>query len=187
MVKMKTFLIAVSSVFGSIPGLAILRSGLGTPPENAALFGGVIEAFGALSLALLWMNKDRLKKVTSYRITRVVISLAISTFVSIALYVLLFRLCVVVHESRGTAYYPLWLSGEIADMVNAAGSRWEAIEHYGIAAVILAIDKMSSTAITVTTLVLLFVYQNIFTCLTLAFGLLGFSDGAGEKKPLRKR
>lgn len=178
---MKKLFLAASGVFGAIPGLAVILNGIGTPPGYKVLFGGVIEAFGALAILLLWANKHKLTGLESHKATRASIGLAVFCFVSLATYLLLFNLCVVTHEVRGTAYYPLWLSGEIAEMVESTGSRWSAVEEYGIYAVNGAIKKMPSAALTITTVALLFVYQTVFTALTLAFGILGMrKEGSAE-------
>ncbi|HEX7773349.1 MAG TPA: hypothetical protein VF435_13060, partial [Pyrinomonadaceae bacterium] len=54
-----------------------------------------------------------------------------------------------------------------------AGSREAAIPQYGIAAVRRSIDEMGAIPLAVTSVLLLFVYQGIFTSLTIAFGLPG--------------
>jgi hypothetical protein len=173
---MKKLLLAVAGVFGAIPGLTVIQSGIGAPPGYKVLFGGVIEAFGTLSLLLLWVNRKKIKRLAARRVTKRTLALASVCFAFIALYITLFSFCVVVHQ-RGTAYYPLWTSGKIADMVARAGSRKAAIERYGIAAVAQAIDEMPGIPLELTTIVLLFIYQGIFTTLSIMFGLLGFYEG----------
>jgi hypothetical protein len=170
---MKKLFLAAAGAFGAIPGLVVIQKGIGTPPGYNVLFGGVIEAFGALALCLLLVNNKKIKKLKERKVIRISIGLAVLCFVSLALYLTLYNLCVVTHDARGTAYYPLWLSGEIAEMVNSAGSRWAAIEEYGIGAVLASIAKMPSVALSITTVVILFVYQTVFTSLTLAFGVAG--------------
>jgi hypothetical protein len=173
---MKKFLLAVAGVFGAIPGLTVIQSGIGAPPGYKVLFGGVIEAFGTLSLLLLWINRKKIKRLSARRVTKRALALASLCFAFIAVYITLFNYCVVAHQ-RGTAYYPLWTSGKIADMVTRAGSRRAAIERYGIAAVDQAIDEMPGVPLELTAVVLLFLYQGIFTTLSVLFGLLGFYEG----------
>jgi hypothetical protein len=171
----KLFL-ALSAAFAAIPGVAVIASGLGTPPGTYYkwLFGGVIEAFGALALLLLWVNKNKLSESKKkLKITRAALIMGVLCFVLIAVYVLLFQHTVVEH-ARGTAYYPLWLDGTIERMVERAGSREAAIENYGIAGVQKGIDEMGGGTLALTSILLLLVYQGIFTSLTLSFGLPGF-------------
>jgi multisubunit Na+/H+ antiporter MnhB subunit len=85
------------------------------------LFGGVIEAFGTISLLMLWINCKRIKRLSARRVTKWALALAALCFTFIALYIKLFSYCVIAHQ-RGTAYYPLWTSGKIADMVSRAGT-----------------------------------------------------------------
>jgi hypothetical protein len=179
---MKKLLLALAGVFSAIPGVAVIQSGIGSPPSYKVLFGGVIEAFGAFSLLLLWINRKKIQRLAARRVTRVAVLLTVLCFVLISVYIALFAICVVEHR-RGTAYYPLWTSGKLADMVTRAGSRRAAIERYGIAAVSEAIDEMPGIATGLTTVVLLFLYQSIFTTLTIMFGLLGFY----ERKQLEGR
>src|SRR5438105_1728627 len=150
---MKKLLLAIAGIFGAIPGLTVIQSGIGAPPGYKLLFGGVIEAFGTLSLLVLWVNRKKIKRHAARRVTKWAIALAALCFVCIALYISLFSFCVVAHK-RGTAYYPLWTSGNIADMVARAGSRKAAIARYGIAEVVQAIDSMPSIALGLTTIVL---------------------------------
>jgi len=172
---MKKLFLGASAAFAALPGAAVIISGLGTPPGSGYkwLFGGVIEAFGALALVILSLNQNRLRRVAKRRVTRFAILLAALCFVLIVCYVLLFRLTVVEHE-RGTAYYPVWLSGDISRMVERAGSREAAIERYGIGGVRDSIDRMGGLPLALTSVLLLLVYQGIFTSLAVAFGLAGF-------------
>jgi hypothetical protein len=171
---MKKLFLAASGLFSSIPGVTVILKGVGTPPEYEYIFGGVIEAFGALSLIILWVNRKGLKKVAKTKITTHAITLGILSFAFLVAYIALFNWCVVKHPTHGTVYYPLWLSGYAADVVAKAGGRWQALDRYGNHAVYAAIHKMPIFASVITTILLLLVYQGIFTTLTMAFGLLGF-------------
>lgn len=171
---MKKLFIGVAAAFASIPGVAILLKGLGTPPHYETIFGGTIEAFGTLSLLVLWLNKGKLKKIPYSKVTKWAVALAIVSLISMLAYIGLFKYCVISHPTHDTAYFPLWTSGDIARYVEKAGGRWAALDRYGIFAVESAIQRMPTYAIVITTIVLLLVYQIAFTSLTLAFGLLGF-------------
>ena len=171
---MKQLFLAATAVFGVVPGLAIIGKGIGAPPEMNFLFGGVVEAFGALALIILWVNKDKIVKLPTVKVTRWAVALGLLCFIFIVVYVIIYSYCVVKHEDSGTAYYPLWMTGDIAKMVEKAGSRQAAIDDYGIDAVKEKINKMSPFALSITSTVLLLIYQSVFTSLTIAFGLLGF-------------
>ena len=80
---MKKLFLAASGLFAAVPGLMIISKSIGTPPSYEHLFGGVIEAFGVLSLLILLVNKNKLKKVKPERITRLAIILGVTSFVSL--------------------------------------------------------------------------------------------------------
>jgi hypothetical protein len=98
--------------------------------------------------------------------------------VSLGIYLYLLDLCVVsdAHYPGRTFYFPLRLSGQAETMVNLAKSRSGAIGKFGPDFVQSAIDSLQ-TARSITTLVLLLVYQAVFTSLTAAFGIIGFAGG----------
>jgi len=170
---MKKLFLSASGVFGVIPGVTILLSGLLVPPKKELLFGGVVEAFGALTLIILWVNKDKLAKFSSAKATKWSIVFGILFFIFLVIYLLLNSFCVVQHETRGTVYYPLWTSGDLTEMVKEAKGRYAALDMYGIDAVIEETHK-SEISLVLTTIILLFVYQAVFSTLTTAFGILGF-------------
>lgn len=172
---MKKLLLTAASVFGALPGLTVMQSGIGTPPGYKVLFGGTIEAFGTLALLVVWTNRGRIKRLAADRVTKLSLSLALSSFAFLLLYVVMFQYSVISHQ-RGTAYYPLWITGKAADMVERAGSRKAAIERYGIDAVRQAIDENPGIDLSLTTIFLLVVYQGIFTTLCIVFGLIGFYE-----------
>jgi hypothetical protein len=173
---MKRIFLSVSGLFGAIPGLAIIASGIGVPPSYKALFGGVIEAFGALALLLLWANRERLRWMPSSRLTRIVALMGGVSLSLIIAYVIMFNSCVITHQ-RGDAYFPIYSSGDLAVMVERGRSREGAIDRYGVDAVREAIRQMGAFPLALTTAALLLVYQGIFTSLTIAFGLAGLVIG----------
>jgi hypothetical protein len=174
---MKKLFTGASGLFAATPGIAIILKGIGTPPGYNYLFGGVIEALGGLCIIILWVNKGKIKRLPIRKITRVAIILGLVSFASLILYIGLFKFCVISHPAHGTVYYPLWTSGRIAELVGRTGGRWEALDRYGITPIYNAISQMPAYAITITTALLLFVYQAIFTSLAIAFGLIGFRGG----------
>lgn len=173
---------AASLAFASIPGVSVMLSGMGTPPGYATLFGGVIQAFGALAILLLYINREKLKRISGSRVTTVVVLLASVSLCCMIFYLQLLGLCVVTHPVHGTVYYPLWNSGHALEMVNRAGGRYAAIDHYGSYPITKAIHEASNGGlpIIVTTALLLFVYEGIFTTLALAFGIIGMRESTGS-------
>jgi hypothetical protein len=142
------------------------------------IFAGVIEALGVLTLLVLWLNKGWLEQWHRARATRWAIGLGAASLILLMLYLILFNFCVITHPlyADRVFFYPFSLSGKAAQMVEMAGSRYHAIGKYGPDAVQDALNALS-TAQTITAMVLLLVYQAVFTALTAAFGIVGFHSG----------
>jgi|GEM_PF-2192617 len=176
----KTLFLAASGMLASIPGLAIMLKGIGTPPGEEIMFGGIVEAFGALSLLVLWINRGRLRRIARKRITNWTIWLAVIFLLCLSSYVFLFKHCVVHHPTHQTVYYPLWTSGHISEIIDRTGGRYQALDKYGNHSINTAIHEMPQYALAsaVTTALLIFLYQGFCTSLTVVFGLLGFHGGA---------
>lgn len=176
---MKKLFITFSAAFGAIPGLVVLSTELGVPPGQSKLFGAIIEAFGVLSLMILWINRGKLARAAARKVTTWAVTLGMICFVCLLLYVVLFKLCVISDPYRGIVLFPLWLSGKLNGMVILAGSRNGALVRYGYDAVREAAQN-APLALGLTTALLITIYQAIFTSLALAFGLLGIK---ADEKP----
>lgn len=179
---MKKLFAAASGIFGCIPGISIMWTELGTPPGYGKIFGGVIQAFGALAILLLFANKEKLKALQSRKATLAAILLAAASLIFLVLYIQLLTVSVVSHPIHGTVYYPLWNSGHAQEMIDRAGGRYAAVDRYGSYPVNKAVHEAPSYAVAsvVTTVLLLLVYQGIFTTLTLAFGLMGLREDVSQ-------
>jgi hypothetical protein len=176
-VTLRSIFLAASSAIGAIPGVAVIIKGIGAPPDSQLLFGGIIEAFGALSLLILWLNRRSICRMKTGRVTRWSILLGVFSLTSLAGYILMCGACVK-RDTNGSTYLPLWLSGDLKAMVERAGSRDAAIQTYGVDAVHDAIRKEASTALPQTTLVLLAALLAGLNSLTVSFGLIGLHEGA---------
>src|SRR5229473_8121541 len=174
---MRKLFLGISGAFGAVPGFAIMWKGIWTPPDYGFLFGGAIEAFGSLALILLWMNRVKVKAVKPGKIVKSAIILGVASFIVLIVYLALFNLCVISHPTHHTVFFPLWTSGELGSLVTKAGGRWNALDRYGYFGVYSAVQNMPFYALPVTSAILLFFYQSIFTTLTIAFGLVGYHKG----------
>lgn len=170
---MKKLFLTISGVFGAVPGAAILLRGLLVPPGRKLLFGGVVEAFGALALLILWTNKKSLMRLSSTKATKLSIFFGVLFFIFLAIFILTNSLCIIQHETRGTVYYPLWTGSELARMIKNAGGRYPAIDKYGIDDIIKKTHSPEINLI-LTDIILIFMYQAVFSSLTISFGILGF-------------
>jgi amino acid transporter len=176
---MKKLFAAASALFGSIPGFAVMWRGIGVPPDYSLLFGGIIECLGVLALIVLLVNRKRIKKLTDRSVTKTAILLTTSAVLCLAVYLYLLQLCVVSHPTHGTIYFPLWTSGHITQIIESTGGRYAALDKYGNHSVANAVRQMPGypMAIAFTTIILMVLYQAIFTCLTVAFGMIGLHQG----------
>jgi hypothetical protein len=147
--------------------------GIGVPPSYGQLFGGVVEAVGVLGVLLVWVNRLRVRGLKPEVITRMAVGLVGTFVVSTVLYLFLFQLCVIDHPEYGSFYFPLWPTGELAWMIRETGGRFEAIHRYGLFPVERAILNTPAALITATTVVLLVIYQAIFTSLAVCFAIVG--------------
>ena len=171
---MKRVFQMASGVFAAVPGVATLWKGLAIPPDRNVLFAVAAEVTGIGAILILLANRTSLKKLRPNVVTRIAIVLAIAWFVSAILYMALLAWCVVDHPQFGVVYFPLWSSGELANVITRADGRHEAVDRYGLDPVVIAIQKMPWYALTITDAVLLLTYVSVFVTLTVGFGILGF-------------
>ena len=176
--SLRKLFIAASSASAAVPGVAVIIKGIGSPPDQQTLFGGLIEAIGALSLLILLVNRDKIRGVEAEKITRWSVALGLTSILLFFAYIAMFGTCVK-SDSSGTTFIPIWTSGELKQMIQKTGSRDAAISVYGVDAIHDAIRKMPSVALPLTTVFLLLVLLTALNSLTLAFGLIGFHEGAG--------
>lgn len=174
---MKKLFLAASGLFAAVPGFAVMWKGIGTPPDYEYLFGGIIETFGSLSLMILWANKNKIKRLPTKKITRLAIRLSVLAFLFLVSYIFLYNYCVKSHPTHDTVFYPLWTTGDVSKWITQAGGRWNALNKYGYTSISSGINAMPAYAIVITVSIFLFVYQAIFTTLSIAFGLVGFHKG----------
>jgi hypothetical protein len=187
---MKRVLDVASSTFAAIPGLAVIATGLGVPPNQKLLFGGVMQAFGTATLLLMWLSGGRIKRISRSAATKWTAIGLIAFVAFLSCYIILLNNCVIVHPDRGTVYYPLWTAGTARGMIVSAGSRYGAIEKYGRAAVEDAVQE-NSTLLSATTCLLILIYQGIFSSATAVFGVLALAvqpkTNAGDGTSSRAR
>jgi len=178
---MKKVFASFSAAFAAVPGVTILVSGLSVPPDSKLLFGGVLEAFGALTLLMLWINMSTLQRLKLSELNKVCLASVIVSVVCLFAYIAALNFCVVRHPYRGTVYFPLWTTGVANEMVNTAGSRLASIDRYGLAAVENAVEQ-SAITLALTTGVLILLYQGVLMPLTIAFGVLAVRTFRGTPK-----
>lgn len=181
MKKVSDIFSIASGVFAIVPGIAILTSNIGVPPNSSkALFGGVIEALGIFTLLILWLNKGWIKKLSVRRINKLSLTAIVVFLLCLFGYIFLYQYLVVETANSESLFFPLWPNGELKQGIEQFGSRNELITQWGRDDVYKVIQSSSHIQLLLTTLIMLFLYQMIFVSLTFAFGLLGIKNNSTE-------
>lgn len=180
--KVSTLFGLASGAFAVIPGITVLTKNIGVPPNaSSALFAGTIETVGVLTLLIMWINKEHIAHLSAGRVTRLATCGLAVFFVSLLSYLFLFDYYVVEVPAAKSLFFPMWPAGELRADLQKFGSRTEVIHQWGRDDVYKEIQESSRTALIITTLIFLLVYQLIFASLTFSFGILGIK-GSAEKK-----
>ncbi len=180
MIKVGKIFKSASATFGLIPGIAVIITSLGVPPDQSKiLFGGLVEVFGVLSLLLLFQHKGTFRAQSSTLITKLVLIFIVISFMSLIGYLFLYSYCIVKHEDFDPVYFPLYASGELADQLKIF-SRYELIGEYGRDGAIKLIKQSSYLNLIITSCIMLIIYIITFSSLTLAFGIPGIKQSSDE-------
>ena len=181
MKKVSNFLSVASGVFAVVPGIAILTSNVGVPPNSSkALFGGVIEALGVFTLMILWLNRDWVKNAPLKKVNKLAFISIITFIFCLFTDIFLYNYLVVGVENSDSLFFPLWANGELNNGMTQFGSRNELITQWGRDDVYKVIQSSSNIPLLVTTIIMLFLYQLTFVSLTFSFGLLGIKSSNDE-------
>jgi len=171
--------LAVLFAFGPVLWNACCATGI--PPGTTWYFVAAHVIFGTLILTCCYTGRRQLAKMSA---SLVVAATAVLAALSAGIF-LLYPLCLsrcLVHPTApqwadfGPVYFPLWLQGEIAAAVDAEQSRVAVVNRYGPRSIEQQLTRMPSfdTLQTLTTLLLLFLYQLGVSGLTAFFGLISF-------------
>ncbi len=177
---MKAFFLALSGIFAAIPGLSVLLTSVGVPdPDDKVLFTAVIEVLGCAALGLILLNRQYFAALDKRKLTRLIISCFILFLISLVLYVVLFKICVITHNGNTPVYFPLLFNDALTQEVAEYGGKMGFIEHWLGDGSNMLISKLASTQLLITTILFMFIYQLVFTSLAAGFGMLGVTQ---EKK-----
>jgi hypothetical protein len=172
--KLKTVFVTAAGVFAIIPGLTVLVSNIGVPPNTSKyIFSGTLESLGIFTLLILWLNKDHFNKYSKRAITRIGVLSILAFLLALATYIILFGYQVLNLPYQDSLFFPLWSSGKLQSGLETYGSKYELVSQWGRDEVFRQIQKSSSFALLATTIIFLFIYQLIFVSLTFCFGVLG--------------
>jgi hypothetical protein len=171
--KWKTILKAGSGVFATIPGLAVLLSNIGVPPDSSKyLFCGIIESFGVFTLLILRFNSGYFKSLSVKTINLLAIVSIVTFGLTLFFYLFLFNQYVVGYKDSKPVFFPVWPQGELRQGLQETGSKANLIREWGRDDVRTVIQSSSSAMLNYSMLLFLLIYQLIFVSLTFAFGIL---------------
>ena len=144
---MGLFLLVLASLIVIVPGGAALLTGIGVPPQQGILFGSTQVALTAVLLGVVFQNRYNIWLLSTERLTLRLSIAGAAAGVSLLAYLFLYNHCVVEHPLyREKLLFPLWASGRLAGMIQKTGSRYGAVDMYGLAAVYDAISEMPGSA-----------------------------------------
>jgi len=182
MYGLSNFFKLIATTFATIPGLAVLLTNIGVPPDTSiALFAGTIEAIGILTLLIIWLKKKWIVEQPLNRIIRIGIFMAILFLISLFSYLFLFSYLVIEYPDSQPLLFPIYAQGELQAGLSKYGSPFELIHQWGRDDVYKTIQKSSNVAKNITVLCFLLIYQFIFVSLTGAFAILGLRCKESEQ------
>ncbi|TRX47264.1 hypothetical protein FNH22_30210 [Fulvivirga sp. M361] len=173
----------ISATFALIPGMTILITKLGVPPgASQVVFGASIESVCALTLLMLWVNKQKIKRLPSQRITKYAVILGITFVLMFVSYLFLYGYYVEEIPHTADLLFPIWPNGELQEGLQMHGSHMKLVEAWGRDDVYKVIQSSSSLTIQLTVILFLLNYMGIFMSLTMGFGILGIKIASATKK-----
>jgi hypothetical protein len=151
----RLFAIAVTLV---IVPVGIALGGIGVPPQQGILFASTQLILSAIAVGVAYENRYRIWMQPIARLSRKFLVVGGASAGLLIGYLLVYNQYVVEHPLyKNKLLFPLWLSGKVADMVQKAGSRYGAVDMYGLAAVFDAISERPSVyALTLTVMLVLY-------------------------------
>jgi hypothetical protein len=174
---LSSFFSLASGVFAVVPGITVLLSNVGVPPNSSkALFAGTIEALGVITLMLLSLNKVWIEKQSLQSVTKTAIAGVVVFIIALFTYIFLYGYSVVEVKNSTPLFFPLWERGDLNMLLKRFGSRAELIKELGRDDVFELIKETSTVPLLATTLLFLFIYQLMFVALTFSFGVLGIKS-----------
>jgi hypothetical protein len=156
---MGVLLLALAGLIAIGPCAVAMATGIGVPPQQGVLFGATELTLATLVAGLAYQNRYNVWLQPADRLTRLLVIAGALAGTSLIGYLFVYNLCVVEHPVYGDKLlFPLWATGKLAEMVQKAGSRYGAVDTYGLAAVFDAISEMpgATYALTLGTLLLLY-------------------------------
>jgi hypothetical protein len=159
---MGALLFAVAVALAIVPA-GIAMGGIGVPPQQRILFASTQLILAAIAIGVAYQNRYRIWMQPIARLSRMFLTAGGASVGLLIGYLLVYNQCIVEHPLyENKILFPLWLSGKVAEMVRTAGSRYGAVDMYGLAAVFDAISEMPGAVYALTVVAMLALYAPPF-------------------------
>jgi hypothetical protein len=144
---MGIFLVALATLAAIVPAALAIYGGIGVPPQQGILFGVSELTLGAIATGVVFQNRHNIWFLETRQLIRRLVMASGAIVFSLIGYLVLYNLCVIEHPLYSDKLlFPLWASGKLAEMIRSTGSRYGAMDKYGLAAVFDAISEMPGFA-----------------------------------------
>ena len=139
---MSVVLLILAALIAVVPAAAAMAGDIGVAPKQGVLFGMAALTVAALAVGVAYQNRFSIWRTPSALLTRRLSLVAMAAGGGLVAYLLLYSLCVVESATYGAKLlFPIQPTGKLAAMIARAGSRFLAMEKYGLAAVFDAISE----------------------------------------------
>ncbi len=164
----------LSATFALIPGLIILTTNLGVPPNSSEiLYFAIIESIGSLTILFLWVNRNYISDLNNAKINKFIIISFIMFIIFLIGYIIIFDLFIIYStEYDRRVFFPFWSDIKLELLIDKYGSKLNAINELGPQAIIDFIYKTSRKYLVFTNIIFLCVFIIISECLVIPFTLL---------------
>jgi class 3 adenylate cyclase len=157
---MRIALSLLAGLIAIVPAVTSMLLEDGVPPHQGRLFGVTELILSAATTALVARNRSASYGKRGNELTRHAISLGTAGILALS-YMFLYNTYVIEHPLYGEKLlFPLWSGGRLLQMIQRSGSRYGAVEKYGLAAVFDATNEMSGSAYAITLLLFLILFAS---------------------------
>ena len=139
---MALLLLLLSASLAIVPAVAALVAGVGVPPQQGYLFAVSELGLATVCGGIAFQNRYNIWLMSTARLSKGLIAAGGLAAACLIAYLFVYNLCVIEHPLFDSKLlFPLSASGKLRVMIERAGSRYAAVEMYGLAAVFDAISE----------------------------------------------
>jgi hypothetical protein len=132
--------IAACVAFG--PAIAALSGEIGVPPQQGLLFALTELGLTLIAVGIAFQNRFNIWLLSAPRLSKMLAAACAVTAFGLILYLFAYNQCVIEHPLyQSKLLFPFRSSGKLSVMIERTGSRYAAVDKYGLAAVFDAISE----------------------------------------------